>query len=159
MTYISWIIALVVMGMVLAPILHIIPTRQQKNQTAFRQAALGRGLLIEVRQPKLPPALASQYGNIGRCVGYGKHAHNTLNNSYIALKSNNDRQWFWLNDQRPPAAMMGKMLAVYQDLPDFCLAVEQGPTGTTLFLVDNLGLDRLDLLEATLDKLNTLISQ
>jgi hypothetical protein len=141
------------------PILQIVPSAQQKRQIAFRQAALAKGINIQIRQPELPAVLADQYPDIRHCAAYFKPAKSVLEKNYIALRSNTDKQWFWLNDQRPPAALMPKMLAMYAEVPEFCLALEQNAAGSTLFLLDSLELEKTALLDETLNKLNTLISQ
>lgn len=159
MAYIGWIIAIIVIGMMAYPILQIIPNDQQKRQVAFRQAAMQRGLHIQIRHPELPPALTDEYSSVTRCAAYFKPAQTTLASLYTALRSNNDNEWFWLNDRRPPAETLSRMLVLYKELPGYCLAVEQNAAGTTLFLIDSLPVDRIDELENALDKLNMLISQ
>lgn len=159
MAYIGWLIAAVVLGMLVYPFLQLIPNKQQQRQVAFRQAAIQKGIHIQIRHPELPATLANEYSPLVHCAAYFKPAKTSLTNTYIALRSNTDNEWFWLNDRRPPAAIMAKMLIAYKELPAFCLAVEQNPDGSTLFLQDGLPLDQIAKVDDALNKLNVLISQ
>lgn len=158
MAYIGWIIALLVLGMLAYPILQIIPSEGQKRQVAFRQAAMHKGLLVQIRQPEIPAELASQYPAINHCAGYFKPCSSNLRQTIVALRSNNDREWFWINNRRPPAAIMARLLALYADAPDFCHAIEQSAAGTTLFLIDTQEPAQLEPLEALIDQLNRAIT-
>ncbi len=159
MAYISWIIAAVVLGMLVYPFLQLIPNKQQKRQVAFRQAAIQKGIHIQIRHPELPAAVAVEYPALVHSAAYFKPAKSKLLNNHIAIRSNNDHEWFWLNDRRPPAEIMSKMLPLYQKMPEACLAIEQNPDGSTMFLQDALELDQISIIEDALNKLNVLISQ
>ena len=157
MAYIGWIIALLVLGMLAYPILQIIPSEGQKRQIAFRQAAMRKGINIQIRHPEMPAELATQYPDMNRCAAYFKPCDSTLTQAFVAVRSNTDKEWFWINDRRPPAAMMTRMLPAYQEVPDFCLAIEQSQAGTTLFLLDSLPVEQIEALENTLGRLNSII--
>lgn len=159
MDYIGWLIAAIVLGMLTYPFLQLIPDKRQKRQVAFRQAAMQKGINIQIRHPDLPPALASQYPALLQCAAYYKPEKSLLTNNYIAVRSNNNNDWFWLNERRPHADTLLKMLALYQELPAFCLAIEQNATGSTLFLQDAMEPGQIDAVEDALNKLNALISQ
>jgi hypothetical protein len=159
MAYIGWLIAVLVLGTLVYPFLQLIPSKQQQRQIAFRQAAIQKGIHIQIRHPELPAEIANEYSALVHCAAYFKPAKTTLSNTYIALRSNTDNEWFWLNDRRPPAAIMAKMLILYKELPAFCLSVEQTPDGSTVFLRDGLPLDQITNVEDALNKLNALISQ
>ena len=159
MAYVGWVIALLVLGMLAYPILQLVPSEGQKRQVAFRQAALRKGINIQIRQPEMPPELASQYPDMHRCAAYFKPCNSSLNQAFVAVRSNNDREWFWINDRRPPASMMARLLPAYESVPGFCQAIEQSQAGTALFLIDNLPLEQVDILENTLTQLNRVISE
>jgi hypothetical protein len=159
MAYLGWIIGAIVLGMMTFPVLQFVPSKNQKRQMAFRQAALRKGINIQMRHPDLPKALASEYPELERCTAYFKPQPSTLNANYVAVRSNNGEEWFWINERRPPAAMMAKMLHLYAELPRFCEAIEQNSSGSTVFLHDHIELNMIVPLENTLNKLNVLISQ
>jgi hypothetical protein len=159
MAYIGWLIAIIVLGTLVYPFLQLIPNKLQKRQVAFRQLAIHKGIHIQIRHPELPAAIANEYSALAKCAAYSKPAKATLDNTYIALRSNNGKEWFWLHDRRPPAQTMRKMLELYQQLPEYCLAVEQNADGSTLFLQDGLETDKITEVEHALNKLNALISQ
>lgn len=158
MAYIGWIIALLVLGMLAYPILQIIPSEGQKRQVAFRQAAMRKNIRIQIRHPEMAEGLASQYPDLNRCAAYFKPCESPLNQAFVAVRSNTDQEWFWINDRRPPAAMMNRMLQAYREVPDFCLAIEQSQAGSTLFLLDSLPLEKVDAVEKALDRLNSTIA-
>ena len=159
MAYLGWIIGAIVIGMMAFPILQFIPNEKQKRQMAFRQAALRKGINIQMRHPELPKALALEYEGLAQCTAYFKPQQSSLNANYVAVRSNNSEEWFWINERRPPAAMMAKMLHLYAELPHFCEAIEQNASGSTVFLHDYIEPEMVELLENTLNKLNVLISQ
>jgi len=155
MTHI-WIIAIVLLvaGSIVYPLLQIIPSKKQKQQMVFRQAAQKRGLKIQMRHPTLPHALINEYSHLSQTVGYSKMCEAKLHQSFVALKSNTPNEWFWINNQRPPANLIKPLLNSFEALPRFCFAVEQNGLGSTVFIKDALDIESLDELDKALTTLN-----
>lgn len=149
-----WISAILVIGTMAYPFLQILPSKNQQLQIAFRQEAKKMGLHIHMRPPVLAPELQNEYSHLNGSIAYSKSCLSTLNQSYIAVRSNTANEWFWLNHQRPPAVLMNKCLLSYANLPAFCLAVEQNALGSTIFMYDALETSYLPLLEQALNQLN-----
>lgn len=158
----SWpVIALMVLigGMMAWPIVLLKPTSAQKQRIALRQQVSQLGITLQMRPVQLPDSLQQQYSSLGHCVGYSRPlASSLLDSRYIALRSqqrNND--WFWINQKRPPAVLMQAMLDYYATLPDYCLAVEQSSSGSTLFALESRIVP--GQLPALLDGLNQIIQK
>lgn len=158
MNWVPWLILVIVMGMLAYPIMMIVPTKGQKRLIALRSAVASQGIEIEVRNPKLAPELRSDYAHMERCVAYRLRCFDTvLNQNFIALRGNHSGDWFWLNKTRPPARLVEKLLPVYRDLPDYCKAVEQGPSGSAVFVREAFPPEEAKTLYALLTKLNQTI--
>jgi hypothetical protein len=156
--YLGWLLLIVVLGLITYPIVLLVPSKQQKQLMTLRQAAIGRGLRIQIRPPKLPDALQSQYPDLPRTAAYLlPEPHSRLTTRYLAVRSNQPDEWFWLDKNRPPAALMQAMLDLYKTLPDYCLAVEQGNQGSALFVRERFGEQELDKLCQLLTKLNQML--
>lgn len=159
MGYIEWIIATVVLGMLVYPVLQMVPSEKQKRQIALRQAAMAKGIRVQIRHPKLIQTQFNEHPEILRSVAYHLPVKETcLKKYFTAVRSAKDSEgWFWINGIRPPAATMLEMLPIYNTMPSYCLAIEQSPHGSTLFFLDTLQSCDVDEILTSLEKLNTLI--
>lgn len=160
MDNIEWIIAFIAFSLLVYPIMQMIPSEKEKRQVALRQAAMAKGLRIEVRHPKLIQTQINDYPNIMRCVGYGLPLKATsLDRKYTAIRCESDPEgWFWLEGIRPLAAHMHNMLPLYRQAPAYCLAIEQGLRGSSIFFIDSGKNCNIDEIYDFLEQLNLLIS-
>lgn len=157
--YVGWIIAAICLGMVVWPILHIIPSKTQKRQIAFRQAAIKKGIQVQIRTPELPRQLASQQDQLTMSVAYHLPAiHCQLTSTYTAIRSHNNKQeWLWL--KRQPNSGLQDYINAYAKLPEYILAVEQSASGTTLFWREKGDIIIVDTIFEYLTTLNLLITK
>lgn len=157
----NWLLLLFIIlliGMFTYPLIMLVPTPREKVRIALRQAAMSKGIKIEVRRPVLPEKLKNPYDHLGKAVGYGLPAQNyLLKQKHTALRNPDTDEWFWLDGCRPPAHIMQTLLDIYSQLPDYCLAVEQSRDGSMIFLVENFSTEQLDAIHTSLTKLNDAI--
>lgn len=155
--YLGWIIAAIGIGMVVWPILHIIPSKTQKRQIALRQAAFAKGIHVQIRSPELPKQLRSQQDPLTKSIAYHLSASQSqLTSSFTAIRSHNNRQeWLWLKEQ--PSARLPSFIKAYAELPEYILAVEQNASGTAIFWRENGDISRIDDIFNYLKKLNEII--
>lgn len=159
----NWLLVLfiiILIGMSTYPIMMLAPTKRDKERILLRKAVMAAGIGIEVRNPYplLPEKLQNQYDRLKQTVGYSLSCpRSVLNQNYIAVRSNQPNEWFWINGKRPPTELMQTMLDHYRQLPDYCLAVEQGQHASVIFTRENFSVEKLDSLLETLTKLNKLI--
>ncbi|MCK5881686.1 MAG: hypothetical protein KAG18_07400 [Sinobacterium sp.] len=146
-------LTLLCFGMALFPLLKLVPNHRQKEMMKIRQAALAQGFNVDIRTPEIDSALKSQYDLTGQVV-YRLQAEDINTRYVLALRSNNTGEWFWVNDKRPPAAVMEKLTLIYQDLPKKIIAVEHSQAGTGVCFDERGEPAQLTPLKATLNKLN-----
>ena len=156
--YIGWIIGAVALGMAAWPILHLVPSAAQKRQIAFRSKAQSLGIRIHLGRIKLPKELNSQYSHIESATCYFlPELDNALTGTFTAIRSQNShREWFWIH-QRPEARWIEKMLPIYQQLPDFILAVEQSRNGSAIYWQEKGDPDIINEVNNHLIQLNQLL--
>ena len=137
MQYLPWIIVAIVLGMAAYPIVHFVPSKQQRLRVKLRQSAMSLGIQVQIRQPNLPQALDERYQALQSTTGYYLASPmDSIDGLYMAIRSEANG-WLWPNSQ-PPAALMAAMLAIYHQLPDFIQAVEQSSAGSTIFWQESL---------------------
>ena len=158
MNWLPWLILVVVLGMLAYPIIMIVPSARQKQLMALRISATQHGIAVQIRSPILPARLKDHYRQLANGVAYALPCHDScLTGSYTALRSSHSGDWFWPDQQRPPVTLLPALLAQYQQLPDYCLAVEQGPAGSAVYVREVFPADDIARLHASLTKLNQLI--
>lgn len=159
MEHIEWIIAVMVFAMLVYPIIQMIPSEKQKRQVALRQTAMAKGIRVQVRYPKLIQNYINEHPEILRSVAYFLPVKETsLDKKCIAVKSDTDPEgWFWLDGIRPHPSIMLEMLPLYRTMPDYCLAIEQGPHGSAIFLLDTLKTCNIEEIFTSLEELNALV--
>jgi hypothetical protein len=140
-------------GMVLFPILKLVPNQRQKERLKLRQAALQRGFKIDVRTPDIDNALKSQYNLVGQVV-YRITSESMETPYVLALRSNNNGEWFWVNNKNPNAALMEKLQTIYEQLPEKIIAVEHSQAGSGVCFDEMGDIEQLQTLETVLNKLN-----
>jgi len=156
MEHIELIIAVMVFAMLVYPIMQMIPSEKQKRQVALRQAAMAKEIRVQVRYPRLTQSYINDHPEFLRTVAYFLQVKKTrLDKKFTAIKSDSDPEgWFWLDGIRPHPSVMLEMLPIYRNLPDYCLAVEQGPHGSAVFFADTHQDANADEIYNSLAKLN-----
>lgn len=140
-------------GMALFPILKLVPSQRQKQMMKIRQSALQQGFKIDVRTPEIDSALKSEYDLTGQVVY--RLPSEEMNTQYIlALRSNNNEEWFWVNDKRPNPALMESLTDLYSQLPEKIIAVEHSQAGSGVCFDERGDPEQLKLLTEILTKLN-----
>lgn len=147
---------LLIIGMMAWPIVMLKPNSRQKAQIAQRAEISKLGIRFRVTPPKLPDNQRQEYAALARSMGFHLDiANSVLSSNYTAVRSQYNGEWFWTNQKRPPAALMQTLLDHYKQLPDTVLAVEQGPSGSTVFALESKM--QTEQLLALLTPLNRLI--
>lgn len=155
-----WAIAiiLIVVGMMAWPLLLLKPSKAQKVAAEHRLKLIQQGIKVIPSSPKLPEQIIRQYADILLSIGFAKPiAQSVLKERYLALRNPNTQQWFWPEQKRPPAQYLEALLSCYESLPNWCMAVEQGPVNSTIYARE-IQIDS-EQLPVLLDQLNVCIDK
>lgn len=151
-------ILLLVFGMMTWPILLLKPKPAQKKREALYAQAAALGIKMQQQAPSLPPLIEKRYHHLSYCLGFSKPiTHGLLSKTYTAIRNPESNEWFWPSKERPNAAILQALVDAYTVLPPWCLAVEQGPTHTTIYALEKQLV--IGAVPSLLDSLNLLVSK
>lgn len=158
MSWTAICLIVLIFGMMAWPIVLLKPNSRQQQLIKQRAAIAKLGISFKVTPPKLPDNQNQEYATLARSMGFHLDiANSVLDSRFTAVRSQYSGEWLWINQKRPQAALMQAMLQQYQQLPDCVLAVEQGPTGSTIYALESKV--ETDNLLSVLTPLNRLIEQ
>lgn len=130
------LLIVIAMGVVLYPVMQLMPSGRQRQQQKLREVALKAGIQIKIRQPELPEALIATYKGIHDTVAYslGYFEDHCIDGTFTALRSQlSDNQWIWLNDRFPGGDLLTRIQPLLADLPAFIRAIELAPHQVSIF--------------------------
>jgi hypothetical protein len=134
----SIILILLVIGMMAWPLLLLKPSKAEQQRAERRLKLIEQGIKIQVTPPQLPAILQREYNKLLLSIGFSQViANSLLQERYLAIRNPHSKEWFWPEQKRPPAALLENLLHCYKSLPDWCLAVEQGPVNSTIFALES----------------------
>lgn len=130
-----------VLGMVLTPVVHIMPNKRQKRIGALRQQAHQEGWQVKwVAKPDLqrqqtlddkPKAANAFVYRLPR--PQAEQIKTALPNFSFGRSQASENDWFCFYGKRPPALLLEQIIAKLQDLPPTVDVVESNAAGLGVF--------------------------
>lgn len=149
----SYLIIIVVLALVLAPVFWIMPSPGQRRQAAMRQRAMALGLQVKVCD--LPQSHRAKVrkedpvqGVVYRLPWQAKVKNNDTFQNYCVRVPDGIE----CNASRSDLSN-GQLKEFLQALPDFCIGLELSNTGVGLFWREFGELQRVDTIFQSLDQL------